>query len=225
VSHPIPLHTAGKLERALAASSRFVAARGPKGLVMRIVAYFACQYCEAVIGLLEGLLAEYRAGTLVLPGIVDDPSTAAPADRDTAKPRTAPRRARVPATRRMRAPREPNAAPRVVQVRYRPDFIVGRECCPARPPKHGPRGVAGYPSVVPRWPVEKFSNLDIARSHVHFVTISERPSRPAASARHSAAINALANTSPVLPSVMPTSVTCGPGLHASDAPTTALNTR
>jgi hypothetical protein len=99
VSHPIPLHTAERLERAFEASSRFVAARGPKGWVMRIVAYFACQYARAVIELLEGLLAEYRAGTLVLPGMVDD-SSAMPPDHETGEPRTAASRSRGPALRR-----------------------------------------------------------------------------------------------------------------------------
>jgi hypothetical protein len=175
VSHRIPLPTAGKLERALEASSRFVAARDPKGLVMRIVAYFACQYCEAVIGLLEGLLAEYRAGTLVLPGMVDD-SSAIRADYETGVRRaTSPsRRAaphRVHASGGAPADDSPAEDPRADDpraddsgpddsgpepARRRPQFTLPPPRLPIGRHGFGPRGVVGHPSAVPRRPAEKF---------------------------------------------------------------------
>jgi hypothetical protein len=170
VSHPIPLHTAERLERALEASSRCVAARGAKGWVMRIVAYFACQYARAVIELLEGLLAEYRAGTLVLPNGVEESFTT-PAEHEAGKPRTAMSRAQGTASRRVRAPgrvpapgcvpahdpcddndadtREQGAAPP-----RRMEFNVAPPRLPIRHAGHGPRGVAWHPSVVPRTPVK-----------------------------------------------------------------------
>jgi hypothetical protein len=172
VSHPIPLHTADRLERAFEASSRCVAARGPKGWVMRIVAYFACQYARAVIELLEGLLAEYRAGTLVFPELAGDPPTVA-ADSDTEERRGASRRARGPAMCRARARHrapcddpgdagDPVDAPASAPERSaaiaprRLVFAVSPAHPPSlrpernRRPEHGPRGMAGYPCAVPR---------------------------------------------------------------------------
>jgi hypothetical protein len=151
VSHPIPLHTAERLERAFEASSQCVAARGVKGWVMRIVAYFACQYARAVIELLEGLLAEYRAGTLVLPGTVDDSSTH-PAG-------VSPRH---PAPRRVRAPRAngPRATPADAQADSpeqsdvpaprRMTFSVSPARHPIHRPEPAPRVVDFHPSAVPR---------------------------------------------------------------------------
>jgi hypothetical protein len=181
VSHPIPLHTAGKLERALEASSRFVAARGAKGWVMRIVAYFACQYCEAVIGLLEGLLAEYRAGTLVLPGLLDDSSTVTAASETAERP--ARPRSRGPAARRMRAPRgapasDPRDAPAVARQQsaagapIRPRLTLSPLHLELRRPEHGSLGLAGHPSHVPRWPAPAFGGLQALPTHVIFVTFS-----------------------------------------------------
>jgi hypothetical protein len=174
VSHPIPLHTAGKLERALEASSRFVAARGAKGWVMRIVAYFACQYCEAVIELLEGLLAEYRAGTLVFPDRADESPVVAD-ECETAKHPLAASRSRSPAVRRAPAPRagapHESAAKTPVPAQFHPVFAVAPPRPPVRRPEPKPRGLAAYPSAVPRWPNEKFGNLDMPLTHVQFVTV------------------------------------------------------
>jgi hypothetical protein len=189
VSHPTLLHHAERLERALEASSQFVAARGPKGWVMRIVAFFACQYARAVIELLEGLLAEYRAGTLILPEMVDDPSTG-PARGDPGSQATRPR---VPSTPRVRSPSAadvsaagvsaagvgaPRAVPAGSPERYvpeprRPGFGMSPPRPPIRRPEHGPRGLAGHPSVVPRCPVQKFRRWAGGYSHVLIVTISE----------------------------------------------------
>jgi hypothetical protein len=194
VSHPVPLHTADRLERALDASSRFVAARGAKGWVMRIVAYFACQYCEAVIGLLEGLLAEYRAGTLILPAMADD-SPASAANHVTAKPLTAARRDRRPAARGTRAPcaNDPSAVdpsavdpggvdPRAVPANASERNAAAPRCMhfsvvprrlPIRRPGQGPRGVAGYPSAVPRAAAQKIGCWRLALTHAHFVALSK----------------------------------------------------
>jgi hypothetical protein len=167
VSHTLPLHTADRLERAFEASSRFVAARGPKGWVMRIVAYFACQYARAVIELLEGLLAEYRAGTLVLPEMVDDASPI-PAERGTRRRRPASR-SRRPAARGIHAPRvsasdapEPSAP--LAPLRH----------VPTRRAANPPRRLAGDPSRVPRWSNEKFGFWAAAPSHAHFITLSKQ---------------------------------------------------
>jgi hypothetical protein len=172
VSHPIPLHTVERLERALDASLQRVAARGPREWVRRIVAFFFCQYCEAVIGLLEGLLAEYRAGTLVFPDRVDDASTI-PAEYKTPKRRAAASRPRGPAVRRVRAggcadTDEPAGAPGQSAAQdatlalRRPVLIVSAIVStphpPIRRPGSGPRGVAGYPSVVPRPSITKFDS-------------------------------------------------------------------
>jgi hypothetical protein len=179
VSHPIPLPHADRLERALLASSRFVAARGGKGWVARIWAFFACQYECAVIELLQDLLAEYRAGTLVLPAMVDDSSTST-ADDEARKPRAAARRSRRPASPRTRAPgandpcavpaeapEQGAAAPRRMHVNAvpRPQPIRRRD--------HGPRGITVHPSVVARWPREKFGAWGPALSHPHFVAFSK----------------------------------------------------
>ena len=150
MSHPIPFHTAERLERALDALFRRVGARGAKGWVKRIVAFFFCQYCEAVIELLEGLLAEYRAGTLVFPSRVDN-SAAGPA---VASPRP-------PASRRVRAPRanvpratladaaEPSDAP----APRRLTFTVSPGRAPIDPREPAPCAVGFHPSAVPRRPL------------------------------------------------------------------------
>jgi hypothetical protein len=167
VSHPIPLHTAERLERALEASSQRVAARGPKGWVMRIVAYFACQYCEAVIGLLEGLLAEYRAGTLVLPGMLDDAS-AIPTDHATAQHPSARPGARRPSMRRVRAPTaDPSGTQAAIagqsHARYatpaprRPRLTVVSGCPESGRHAASPRPRGCHPSAVPRSPAEKIA--------------------------------------------------------------------
>jgi hypothetical protein len=164
VSRPISLHTADRLERALYAQLQCVAARGAKGWVMRIVAYFACQYARAVIELLEGLLAEYRAGTLVLPAMVDDSSTP-PADCGTAKQGTKPARPSGVAVRGLRPPgnthanrsREaPSEAREACAARYaaiapcRPAFVRSAPRRPIRRPNAAPRHLAGHPPAVPR---------------------------------------------------------------------------
>jgi hypothetical protein len=185
VSHPIPFHTVERLERALEASSRFVTARGRKGWVMRIVAYFACQYCEAVIELLEGLLAEYRAGTLVLPGMADD-SSPIPDNCETGRRRTARPRARPAAARRVRSPhddsvddrraipadaRQPGAAENAVVASRRVETPPSSSRPPIRRPAHGPGGRAFHPSAVPRWPIRESGLTTAPPKHAYFVTI------------------------------------------------------
>jgi hypothetical protein len=179
VSHPIPLHAAGKLERALDAQLQRFAARGAKGWVMRIVAYFACQYARAVIELLEGLLAEYRAGTLVLPAMLDDPSTI-PAECDTGyrqNPRarvralargvddssTNPARCEPRTTESPQMPAEPAASPARVPARV---MVPRRMRVPSG-------AIAGDPPAVPIPPAEKFGDWVATPTHAHFVTITE----------------------------------------------------
>jgi hypothetical protein len=188
VSHPIPLHTAKRLERALEASSRFVAARGPKWWVMRIVAFFACQYAAAVIELLEGLLAEYRAGTLILPEMVDD-SWTDPDQREPAEPRLASGSRRA-ASRRTDVPRDmpsdmPADVPEQSGRRTRPlEFTLSPPCLLVNRPEQDPRGIADYPSAVPRAYAGKIGCSGITPTHVHFVAISKHFSAACAVTHH-----------------------------------------
>jgi hypothetical protein len=193
VSHPIPLHTVERLERALQASSRYVAARGPKGWVMRIVAYFACQYARAVIELLEGLLAEYRAGTLVFPAMVDDSSTIA-AQRGTEReptvpPPHAPADPAVESPRRLASRRGRGPGAVCVQpsdgapceasehgdslAQTRAEFALSLPRRPIRYSDAAPRFIAGHPSRVPRPPGAAFGGGGMTPTHVHYVSISD----------------------------------------------------
>jgi hypothetical protein len=149
---------------------------------MRIVAYFACRYCEAVIGLLEGLLAEYRAGTLVLPEMVDESSTIA-ADHWIGKQRTAQPDSRGPSARRSRTPggvpaNEPSGEPAgdpacesgqsavrdVKPAPRRPAFAVASSCPQPGRPVASPRGRFVHPSAVPRSAAEKIAAGSMRKS-------------------------------------------------------------
>jgi hypothetical protein len=194
VSHPIPLHTADKLERAMDACLQRAVARGAKGWVMRIVAYFACQYAGAVIELLEGLLAEYRAGTLILPGRPYDPSTVSEGyeterHRAAASRRPAARRSRASRATRANNPCANNpcannpcannscddpadaAEPSAAVAPRRRALVLASSPLPMRRPGPAPRGLCGHPSVVPRAPAQKLSASSIAHMHAHFVTM------------------------------------------------------
>jgi hypothetical protein len=228
VSHPIPLHTAERLERAFEASFQRVAARGAKGWVMRIVAYFACQYAAAVIELLEGLLAEYRAGTLVFPARGDDSSTN-PADGETREQRTATSGARGPASRSSRASHGAHAdnpsdgtadspersaapSPRPPSPCH-PAFTFPSPRPSIRRPEHGPRGGVFHPSHVPRSPIFEIEGKGRLERLAHIVAISKlyaaiarRPKPPRNGSPASAVPSSPAASSPRTPSGTPRAV-------------------
>jgi hypothetical protein len=164
VSHQTPLHPDADLAVVLDDMRQSVAAWGDEGLVMRFFRASICLMLLSILDTLIELLADFRAGRLppVLPAYdaptprpsatADDPSSIT-AQRETPSPQR-------PAARHIRAPRPATSgaaaanAPEQIAVRAppRPAFALSPAKPPVRRPRHGPRGVAGYPSVVPRCP-------------------------------------------------------------------------
>jgi hypothetical protein len=175
VSHPIPLHTADRLERTLEALSQRVASSGDEGWVMRILAMLISRCLDHFIEMIEDLLAKIRAGTIVLPDWAYEQS-ANPAARETEMPRRTATRARSLASRCVRAPRDAHAdaEPHASLASQRPDFM--RPPPSPRPPlirrEPASLGVRFYPSHAVRMPAENFGRWCAAPRHVHFVTIS-----------------------------------------------------
>jgi hypothetical protein len=170
VSHAIPLHTADRLERTFEALSQRVESSGDEGWVMRILAMLISRCLDHFVAMIEDLLAKIRAGTIVLPDWAYDPPTV-PARREpgcqrmpllpeSADPAASPQRRDAPCrVLAAAAPRTnafgavPAEAPEQSNTaRRRIKFTVVSLRLPIRRPTHGPRGVAGYPSAVPRWP-------------------------------------------------------------------------
>jgi hypothetical protein len=148
VSHPIPLHTADRLERTLEALSQRVESSGDEGWVMRILAMLICRCLDHFVAMIEDLLAKIRAGTIVLPAWAYEQS-ANPSARETEMPVRATKCARSPALRRVRARRAAhagaparsdaeNAVPRAIRARHRPAFTLAPVVLPFRRPDRGP---------------------------------------------------------------------------------------
>jgi hypothetical protein len=181
VSHPIPLHTADRLERTLEALSERVGSSGEESWVMRILAMLISRCLDHFVEMIEDLLAKIRAGTIVLPDWAYDPP-AIPADDGTGARRSAPppRAAADPpaasrrgvASRHIRAPRDTLAGASGEALFDVPGQHAARSAAvapgvpvftlsPTRAPIYrvacAPHGVADYRSAVPRWPAEKFA--------------------------------------------------------------------
>jgi hypothetical protein len=104
VSHAIPLHTADRLERVLDALSQRVASSGDEGWLMRIITMLICRYLDHIVEMFEDLLAQIRAGTIVLPDWAYEQSAISPR-REPQHHRTTASSSRGPVPRRARAAR------------------------------------------------------------------------------------------------------------------------
>jgi hypothetical protein len=168
LSHPIPLHPDADLAVVLDDMRQSVAAWGDEGMVMRFFRASICLMLLSILDTLIELLADFRAGRLppVLPAL--DESFAIPAANGPPRQRTAARRGQRPAS-----PRTPRAMPAEASessavAPCRTEFTVVPLCLA----EHGPRGVAGHPSAVPRAPGEKFGAWGSLSTHVHIVAYS-----------------------------------------------------
>jgi hypothetical protein len=85
VPHPIPLHTADRLERTFEALSQCVESSGEESWVMRILAMLISRCLDHFVAMIEDLLAKIRAGTIVLPDWAYEQS-AIPAQCGTYRP-------------------------------------------------------------------------------------------------------------------------------------------
>jgi hypothetical protein len=179
VSHPIPLHTADRLERTFEALSQRVESSGEESWVMRILAMLISRCLDHFVAMIEDLLAKIRAGTIVLPAWAYE-QAAMPASRPTAPQPLAPAEPLAPGSRRFRASRanhpadktggapEPSTAatpPRLILTATPPRLVI-RGSGPA------PYVVAFHSSAVPRGPVEKSRHWEFVHSCVQFVAIS-----------------------------------------------------
>jgi hypothetical protein len=166
VSQPIPLHPDADLAVVLDDLRQSVAAWGDEGLVMRFFRASISLMLLSILDTLIELLADFRAGRLppVLPA--DEPLAPSPSattdDSSTTPPQCGTTSAKAPAARRNRAlrPETPCDAaanapePTAVRAPRRRFFSRSPTETPIRRSEPAPRGVAGYPSVVPRspWP-------------------------------------------------------------------------
>jgi hypothetical protein len=188
VSHPIPLHPADSLERVLEDMRQCVASRRDEGWATRAVMVLIRYELLRVLDILIGLLADFRAGKLppVLPADCETRAqrTAAPPPASAAAVDSRPQGA---AARHIRAPgnRPANStsdasgdAPEHIAAQHGPltPHHPGSPASPSRPLRHrlgrGPRGIAGYPSAVPRPPAASAGWLDAKPTHAHFVAYS-----------------------------------------------------
>jgi hypothetical protein len=184
VSRQTPLHPDDSLERALDDMRQYVATCGDEGLVMRVLTAQIRLALLSILDTLIGLLADFRAGRLppVLPANSEPgrraaDSPAVPAECETPSPRLiASRRIRAPGDGGGRmpdgtgadAPEQPAArAPRRAGLSPSAPHPATRRSL------HPPRGMAGYPSFVPRSPAAAFGGMSVASTHTHFVAISE----------------------------------------------------
>jgi hypothetical protein len=175
VSHPIPLHTADRLERTLEALSQRVESSGDEGWVMRILAMLISRCLDHFVEMIEDLLAKIRAGTIVLPDWAYDPP-AIPAEGQNnphGRPSAGIRRRATgaDASSSVTAPREPgyqDTPPPPVLVGpaapHRAEFGVVRLYLPMRCPKHATRGVAGPPPDAPRAPLKNSGPVGTGRA-------------------------------------------------------------
>jgi hypothetical protein len=191
VSHPIPLHTADRLERTFEALSQRVESSGDEGWVMRILAMLICRCLDHFVAMIEDLLAQIRAGTIVLPAWAYE-SSANPAQgqqNPRGRVRAPPSRVDDPSTvraaRRTRTSRDPQPRDPGDAAASAPErsagLAPGHPGLTRSPPRphirrleHGPRGVAGYPCAVPRPHFAGIGARGAALSLGHFVTISQR---------------------------------------------------
>jgi hypothetical protein len=179
-----------------------VAAWGDEGMVMRV---FRASICLMLLGILDtliDLLADFRAGRLppVLPAEdetvipskqeTEDTGSATPQSGDTAVPRSRGiYAARAPFADDPRAGDaiavdplgDPVDAPEqnVTIAPFRRRTARAPSRLPIRRPEPAPRGLAGYPSAVPRPPAQKSGHWDHQITHAHFITISKYSRTPA----------------------------------------------
>jgi hypothetical protein len=158
VSHPLPLHPADRLERVLDDMRQSVASSGDEGWLMRIVAMVICRFLDQILEMLVGVLAEIRAGTIVLPDwAYDSPITASrplPVDGAAPSQRSRATGANTPSTAPACAA-EPRAPETAALVARRVEYIASSSRLRIRRPAHGPGGHAFHPSAVPRGPIRE----------------------------------------------------------------------
>jgi hypothetical protein len=127
---------------------------------MRILAMLISRCLDHFVAMIEDLLAKIRAGTIVLPDWAYDPP-AEQAGYCTERRRAAAPRSRTHAANHMRTSGvagadDPSDAPSdgpeqsADLAPCRLQFTRPPACVPRRLPEPAPRGLAGYPSVVPR---------------------------------------------------------------------------